>query len=57
MSRLAAQLAARTDDGDIIDNEALAQPFRFSVKKRLQCVTTMFESSCQLVLDRKSLKP
>ena len=33
MARIAERLAARADDGDIIDNEALGQPFKYTGKK------------------------
>ena len=33
MARIAARLAARTDDGDNIDNKALGQPFKYMGKK------------------------
>ena len=33
MARIAAKLAARADDGDIIDNKALGQPFKYTFKK------------------------
>ena len=33
MARIAAKLAARADDGDIIDNNALVQPFKYIGKK------------------------
>ena len=59
MARIAAKLAARADDGDIIDNKAPGQPFKDTGKKDsdLQSGTTKFESSWELDLDRKSLKP
>ena len=33
MAIIAAKIAARADDGDIIDNEALGQPFKYTDKK------------------------
>ena len=33
MAIIAAKIAARADDGDIIDNEAFGQPFKYPDKK------------------------
>ena len=32
VASIAAEFAARADDGDIIDNKALGQPFKYTVK-------------------------
>ena len=59
MARTAARPAARVEDGDIIDNEALGQPFNYTGKKHMsfQCGTPKLGSSWEPVSDWKSLRP
>ena len=58
MAIIAAKIAARADDGDIIDNKALGQPFKYPDKKDSDFAEWDHKvGSFMSARERKSLEP